>query len=263
MSRIGAVVKRLYGDEVKPAYNNTGADMGVKPGRRQKKLTKFREALGQRKTLIWTVRIIIILFVLFIAAESIFQFNRFASWQTKVAARKADVEREYQRRENLIPNLVYAVSKYAAYEQGVFKYVSDARETLKMIRSSEASRAQASSLLEKTLSRLVALAEEYPDLKATQSIQDLIKEASNTEDRIADAKKEYNKECEVYNQYLSVFPGNIFAFIYRFKPLPYIGLEEELKVPVIDLAIMETKVALEEDLVVSPNDVNEAEGVSE
>jgi hypothetical protein len=88
----------------------------------------------------------------------------------------------------------------------------------------------------------------------------LIKEASNTEDRIADAKKEYNKECEVYNQYLSVFPGNVFAFIYRFKPLPYIGLEEELKVPVIDLVITETEAVLEEGLVVSPNDLNEAEG---
>jgi LemA protein len=178
MSRIGTVVKKLYGDQVKPAYNNSGADMDVKPSRRQKKLTKFKKALGNRRTAIWAIRIAVILVVLFIAAESVFQFNRFASWQTKVAARQADVEREYQRRENLIPNLVFAVSKYAAYEQGVFKYVSDAREALKMIRSSEASGIQASSLLEKTLSRLVALAEEYPDLKATQSIQDLIKEGT-------------------------------------------------------------------------------------
>jgi LemA protein len=257
------MVKRLYGDQVKPAYNNSGADMDVKPGRRQKKLTKFRKALGNRQTLIWTIRVIVILFALFIAAESIFQFNRFASWQTKVAARQADVEREYQRRENLIPNLVFAVSKYAAYEQGVFKYVSDAREALKMIRSSQTPGIQASSLLEKTLSRLVALAEEYPDLKATQSIQDLIKEASNTEDRIADAKKEYNKECEVYNQYLSVFPGNVFAFVYRFKTLPYIGLEEDLKVPVIDLKMREPEAFTEEELMVSPNNSDKAEGAKE
>ncbi|MHC4655788.1 MAG: LemA family protein, partial [Planctomycetota bacterium] len=122
---------------------------------------------------------------------------------------------------------------------------------------------QASSLLEKTLSRLVALAEEYPDLKATQSIQDLIKEASNTEDRIADAKKEYNKECEVYNQYLSVFPGNVFAFVYRFKTLPYIGLEEDLKVPVIDLKMREPEAFTEEELMVSPNNSDKAEGAKE
>jgi LemA protein len=150
-------------------------------------------------------------------------------------ARRADVNRELQRRENLIPNIVATVSKYAAYEQGVFKHVSDVRTELKKIKSSNASSAQINSVLEKALSGLVALAEEYPDLKATNSIQDLIKEAANTEDRIADAKKEYNKDCVVYNQYLSVFPGNIFAFVYRYKTLPYIGLEEDVNVPVIDL----------------------------
>ncbi|MHC4396153.1 MAG: LemA family protein [Planctomycetota bacterium] len=212
--------------------------------------------------MIWIVKIVVVLVILFIAAESIFQFNRFAAWQTKVMARQADVEREYQRRQNLIPNLVYAVSRYAAYEQGVFKYVSDAREALKTIRSSETSGSQVSGLLEKTLSRLVALAEEYPDLKATQSIQDLIKEAANTEDRIADAKKEYNKDCEVFNQYLSVFPGNVFAFIYRYKPLPYIGLED-VDVPVIDLDMTEAETIIEKNMEVSTKDLSKAEGAKE
>jgi LemA protein len=248
MSRIGAVVKRLYGDQVKPAYNNSGADMDVKPSRRENRLTKIRKALGNRRTVVWITKIVVVLFALFVAGESVFQFNRLVSWHTKVMARWADVEREYQRRENLIPNLVYAVSKYASYEQGVFKYVSDAREALKTIRSSETSGTQVSSLLEKTLSRLVALAEEYPDLKATQSIQDLIAEAANTENRIADAKKEYNHECEIYNQYQSVFPGNVFAFIYRFKPLPYIGLEEQVDVPVIDLDVTQGRAAIKGDV---------------
>jgi LemA protein len=191
----------------------------------------------------WIIRIVIVLVVLFIVAESIFQFNRFASWETKVTARRADLDREYQRRQNLIPNLVFAVSKYASYEQSVFKDVSEARSELMKIPNSEISQSQISSVLEKALSRLVALAEEYPDLKATQSVQDLIGEASNTEDRIAEAKKEYNKECEIYNQYLSIFPGNIFAFIYRYKPLPYMGLED-VNVPVIDLDMTESETEL-------------------
>jgi LemA protein len=107
------------------------------------------------------------------------------------------------------------------------------------------------------------LAEEYPDLKATLSIQDLIKEASNTEDRIAEAKKEYNKECEVYNQYLSVFPGNVFAFVYRFKPLPYIGMEEDLKVPLIDLKMREPEAVTQEELTALPNNSDKAEGAKE
>ncbi len=248
MSRIGAVVKRLYGDQVKPASNNSGADMDVKSSRRENKLTKFRKALGNRRTVVWTIKIVVVLVALFVAAESVFQFNRLTSWHVVVTARRADLDRELQRRENLIPNLVFAVSKYAAYEQGVFKYVSDAREALKTIRSSETSRTQANSMLEKTLSRLVALAEQYPDLKATQSIQDLIAEVSNTENRIADAKEKYNKACEIYSQYRTIFPGNVFALIYRFKPLPFIGVEEDLKVPVIDLDITQGGAAIEGDV---------------
>ena len=237
MSRIGAIVKKLYGEEVKPVTNNIGAAMNAKTNRKNRKKRRFenfKSALGSRRTVAWIIRIVIVLVVLFIAAESIFQFNRFASWQTKVTARRADLDREYQRRENLIPNLVFAVSRYASYEQSVFKDVSEARSELMKIQNSEISQNQISSVLEKALSRLVALAEEYPDLKATQSVQDLIGEASNTEDRIAEAKKEYNKECEIYNQYLSIFPGNVFAFIYRYKFLPYMGLED-VNVPVIDL----------------------------
>ncbi|MHC4114391.1 MAG: LemA family protein [Planctomycetota bacterium] len=237
MKRIGAIVKRLYGEDVKPSanVNKAGVGMNERPSRKENRLTTFKKALGSRRTMVWTIRIVAVLVVLFIVAESIFQYNRFAAWQTKVNARRADVNRELQRRENLIPNIVATVSKYAAYEQGVFKHVSDVRTELKKIKSSKASSAQISSVLEKALSGLIALAEEYPDLKATNSIQDLIREAANTEDRIAEVKKEYNKDCEVYNQYLSVFPGNFFGWVYRYKLAPYIGLEEEVNVPVIDL----------------------------
>lgn len=265
MSRIGAIVKKLYGEEVKPVTNNIGAAMNAKTNRKKRKKRRFenfKNALGSRRTVVWIIRIVIVLVVLFIAAESIFQFNRFASWQTKVTARRADLDREYQRRQNLIPNLVFAVSRYASYEQSVFKNVSEARSELMQIQNSEISQSRISSVLEKALSRLVALAEEYPDLKATQSVQDLISEASNTEDRIAEAKKEYNKECEIYNQYLSIFPGNIFAFIYRYKPLPYMGLED-VNVPVIDLNMAEPKKVVEEVVEVPASNLNKTEGAKE
>ena len=152
-----------------------------------------------------------------------------------VGACWAGVDRELQRRQNLIPNIVFAVGKYAAYEQGVFKHVSDVRTELKKIKDSGALPAQINSVLEKGLSGLVALAEAYPDLKATNSIQDLIKEVAYTEDRIADAKKEYNVACETYNRYLIIIPGRLLSTVYGFKPSPYIGLGEDIEVPVIDL----------------------------
>lgn len=237
MSRIGTIVKRLYGEDVKPSVNvnKAGAGMNDRPNRRKTKMTAFREAISSRKAATWAIRILVIAIVLFIAAESIFQYNLFAAWGTKVEARRADVNFELQRRENLIPNIVATVSKYAAYEQGVFKHVSEVRTELKKIRSSNSSSTQISNMIERAMSSLVALAEAYPDLKATNSIQDLIKEAANTEDRIAEVKKSYNKDCETYNQYLSVFPGNFFGWVYGYDQLPYIGLQEEVKVPIIDL----------------------------
>jgi LemA protein len=262
MSRIGAVVKKMYGEELKPAVNKRTETIDEKPAGKRRKLTAFKKTLSNRRTRVWGIRIVVILSALFVVAEAVFQFNRFAAWQTKVMARKADVEREYQRRQNLIPNLVYAVSKYGAYEQGVFKHVSGVRAELMKIQKSEIPQREINGLLEKALSRLIAWAEEYPDLKATQSVQDLIKEAANTEDRIADAKKEYNKDCEVFNQYLSVFPGNVFAFIYRCKPLPYIGLED-VNVPVIDLDMTEQETVLKESLGLSTKDLSKAEGAKE
>ncbi|MHC4497093.1 MAG: LemA family protein, partial [Planctomycetota bacterium] len=101
----------------------------------------------------------------------------------------------------------------------------------------------------------------YPDLKATQSVQDLIMEASNTEDRVADAKREYNKACEIYNQFISVFPGNVFAFIYRFKFVDYIGLkEEEIDIPVIDLNIARAENVTAETVTESDTEVPTASG---
>jgi hypothetical protein len=86
-------------------------------------------------------------------------------------------------------------------------------------------------------------------------------EASNTEDRVADAKREYNKACEIYNQFISVFPGNVFAFIYRFKFVDYIGLkEEEIDIPVIDLNIARAENVTAETVTESDTEVPTASG---
>jgi LemA protein len=237
MSRIGPIIRKLYREELKDPIRGAGAATTQKRGWKSRKAAAFKRALTSRRTVIWAVRIAVVLVVLVIIAEAVFQFNRLTAWRTITIARRADVDVQLQRRENLIPNLVGAVSRYASYEQGVFKYVSDARETLKAVRGSAASGTVVGGALENALSRLIALAEEYPDLKATQSIQDLIKAATGTEDEIARAKAEYNKACEIYNQYRTTFPGNVFGAIYRFERAAYIGLEEEVEVPVMDLNI--------------------------
>jgi LemA protein len=253
MSRIGAIVTRLYSADIRPSVNVNKAEavMNARPTRKEGKLAAFKKALGGRRTVVWAIRIVVVLVVLFLITACIVQFNRFARWHTMVEARWAGVDRELQRRENLIPNLVSAVGRYAAYEQGVFKYVSEVRSELKKIKSSGGLPDQINSMLEKTLSGLVALAEAYPDLKATNSVEDLIKEAANTEDRIADAKKEYNKACESYNRCLIVIPGKLLSNIYGFKASSYIGLGEDVEVPVMDLDMTGQQEGLEENAAVN------------
>lgn len=228
MSRIGAIIRRVYGRQLGKTEQKEKrkVEWAVR-------MRKLREVVTNRRALTVGVAILTVLFVLFVVAEAIFQYNLLCSWQVVTDARRADVDRELQRRKNLIPNLVLAVENYAVHEQLVFKHVSDARDTMKTLKNMDqlGTAAVAGGDLSKTLSRLIALAEQYPLLKATQSIQDLMKEAAETENRIADAKKEYNRVSEIYNQYRTVFPGNVFAFIYRFPPVDYLDTEESLDVP--------------------------------
>ncbi|MFC1675473.1 LemA family protein [Planctomycetota bacterium] len=237
MSRIGAIVRRLYGDEVKPAASKV-----VKQGGRlRRKLEDLNDALSRRPTLLWVVRIVVLLLAAFVVIEGIFQYNRLQAWNTTVLARRADVDRELKRRANLIPNVIYLARRYESYEQEMVKYVSDARAVLQKIQKSNEPGNPVNNMLEKALSKLVALAEAYPDLKATQPIQDLMKNWAETENRIADVKKEYNAASEQFNQYMTTFPGNVFALIYRFKLAEYVSTEENLDVPQLNLDVLEQK----------------------
>jgi len=229
MSRIGSIVRLLYGDDVKPsssAYTRFRIRMAY-----------LNDMFHRQPTLVWVVRIVVLVMALVIAIEGVFQFNRLQTWSTKVDARRADVDRELKRRENLIPGVVTLAGRYAKYELDMFQYVSDSRTLLQTLKNAQTTGVDVGGMLEKAVSRLMALAEAYPDLKATQPVQDLIDKLAVTEDRIADSKKEYNAACEQFNQYRTTFPGNVFAFAYRYKFIDYIGLDENADLPKVWLDI--------------------------
>ena len=229
MSRIGAIVNLLYGDDVKRSVPRFV--------RFRTRMAYLNDMFHRQPTLVWVVRIVVLVMALIIAAEGVFQFNRLQTWSTKVDARRADVDRELKRRDNLIPGVVALTGRYAKYELDMFQYVSDGRTLLQTLKNAQTTGGDMSGLLEKAVSKLVAVAEAYPDLKATQPVQDLIDKLAVTEDRIADAKKEYNAACEQFNQYRTTFPGNVFAFAYRYKFIDYIGLDEEVDLPQVWLDI--------------------------
>lgn len=233
MSMIGAVVRALYANEI-----NTDRTQPKKRGRSgirgiKKSLRKFIES---HSSFVWACRIIAAAAVSVFAWSFIHCYNDYARYNTRAGAYFAQVGVELKRRNNLIPNLIMAADKYAVHEGEIFKHVCDARELLINAKSAK-DKIQAAGELDSALSRLLAIFEQYPNLKATQSMQDLIKELSNTEDRIAAEKTKYNEVARSFNQIRHTFPTNILGLLYGFnKNLPYIGSGDDiLETPKVQL----------------------------
>lgn len=231
MSLIRAVIKRTYLGKLYPIRALSKRQLnGIK------KLTgSIKEYFAKHQILAWLLRTLLTVAVAAIVWTLIHWYNEYARVLTRAEAYFAQVGVELKRRNNLIPNLVVAARKYAFHEEEVFKHVSDAREMF--IRAKDVKeKMQAAAKLDAALSKLLAVVEQYPDLKATESIQDLIKELSNTENRIAEQKGKYNEVARIYNQLLTTFPTNILGRVYGFgQRIPYIGAEKDLlKTPEVD-----------------------------
>lgn len=228
MALIKAVIKKLYLEE----SNQTLPKKSVNS---IKDVTSnMKKYLNKHQFLAWSIRIFLTATVAALLWALIHCYNDYAKLLTRAQAYSAQIGVELKRRNNLIPSLVIMVKQYAVHEEEIFKHISDAREMFVRAKGGK-QKMQAAFGLDAALSKLLAIVEQYPDLKATRSIQDLIKELSGTEDRIAKQKERYNEIARHYNQLLSTFPTNILGMIYGFgQKMPYVGIEEEvLKMPEI------------------------------
>lgn len=138
----------------------------------------------------------------------------------------SNVETQYQRRADLIPNLVNTVKGYAAHESETLGAVTEARAKATSINLSAsdltpeklAAFQQAQADVRSALGRLIAVAENYPDLKANQNFLELQAQLEGTENRIAVARKEYNERVNTYNVAIRRFPSNLVAGLFGFGP---------------------------------------------
>jgi len=210
---MGTVVKKMYADKLNPRVS-----YGTQFRAKIRAIVKdMEDYLYEHQFVSWLLKVTAAAFVLFILGALLYAYNVFSKLHTSVLVSYAQIGVEIKRRDNLIPNLIIATKKYSVYEQETFKYISETKELLVQTKSMKEN-AKYSSQLDSALSRLLAIAEQYPDLKATQSMQDLIKELSNTENRIAEQKMEYNRAIYRYNSLLTEFPTNLLGKLYGFWP---------------------------------------------
>lgn len=181
---------------------------------------------------LWILIIIIVAVVaLFLWVKN--TYNGLVAQNEGVSGQWANVENQYQRRADLIPNLVNTVKGYAAHEETTLTEVVEARAkaTQTQINFNElneqtlAQYTQAQGELSSALSRLMAISEAYPDLKANQNFRDLQTQLEGTENRIATERRRFNEMVKSYNVYVQQFPRNLIAGMFGFTPKSFFAAE--------------------------------------
>jgi LemA protein len=175
-------------------------------------------------------------------------YNTMQTQDEQIKSAWSEVLNQYQRRADLIPNLVSTVKGYAAQESSVLLGVTEARAKVGSIQATpelvndpaafakfQAAQAELSS----ALSRLLVVTENYPQLKSDQNFRDLQAQLEGTENRITVARNRYIQAVQNYNVTVKTFPGNLTAMIFGYKPKPNFGVENEAaisKPPAVDFS---------------------------
>ncbi|GAA0877569.1 LemA family protein [Algoriphagus jejuensis] len=168
---------------------------------------------------------IIVVLGIFLYTKAVGSYNQFVQTEEQVNGQWAEVETQYQRRADLIPNLVNTVKGYAEFEQETLTGVVEARAKATSMTIDPTNLTpeklqqfqQAQDQLSGALSRLLVTVEKYPDLKANQNFLELQAQLEGTENRIAVARRNFNESVVAFNSNIRTFPNNIFAGWYGFE----------------------------------------------
>ena len=180
----------------------------------------------------------LILLLVFAAIWAIWRYNNLVSLKYQVANAWKQIDVQLKRRHDLIPNLIAAVKGEMQFEQDTLEKVIAARNSAVSARG-VAETAEKENALTQTLSRLFALAENYPNLKANESVRTLMEELTSTENKIGFARQFYNDVATRFNTAQHVFPDSFIAQAFKFQPVELFEITDatEREVPKVDLNI--------------------------
>lgn len=179
----------------------------------------------KKSTIILIIVLVVIAMPILTAISS---YNGLVSGRESVNSASSQIDNQLQRRNDLIPNLVNTVKGYASHEKEIFENIANARASL-MGATSMKDKSAADAQLTAGLGRLLAIAENYPTLKADGSFIRLQDELVGTENRIAVARKDYNDSARLYNTKIAKFPTVIFANMFGFQKFEYFEAAEGAK----------------------------------
>ncbi|MEK6646008.1 MAG: LemA family protein [Candidatus Firestonebacteria bacterium] len=178
---------------------------------------------------LWIILGVVLVFLLMLVGTYVSNYNRLVRTSESINSSWAQVENQLQRRFDLIPNLINTVKGYVKHEKGIFEYVADARAKLAGAKTI-ADKVKSANDLETGLSRLLAIAENYPQLKANENFIRLQDELAGTENRIAVERMRFNEIVRDYNILIRRFPSNIIASMSGFEKKDiYFKAEETAK----------------------------------
>ena len=184
---------------------------------------------------------VLLILVLGIGGCSVSRYNGLVAGQEQIDSKFSEIDNQYKRRNDLIPQLVETIKGSKDFEEGVLVQVTEARASVGKLQAPSDPEAQAAYLqaqqnLGGALGRLMLVAEAYPDLKTTAGFRDMQSQIEGTENRIAVARRDYIDSIQSYNTSLRKFPGNVIGGLFGMEKVPQLeaASEAEREVPKID-----------------------------
>ena len=168
----------------------------------------------------WMILAIVVILVIAIIS----MYNDLVSRRVKVDNAWSQIDVQLQRRFDLIPNFVETVKGYAAHESETFEKITELRTSWANAQT-VTEKAELDNQLSGALKTIMAVSENYPDLKANQNFSELSEELRNTENKISFSRQFYNDNVTMYNEKLQLFPSNIIANMFNFKPRELFAVE--------------------------------------
>jgi LemA protein len=171
--------------------------------------------------ILWLIIALIVLIILIFISY----FNRFAILVNRIENSASQIDVQLKKRADLVPNLIETVKGYAKHEKGIMTSVTNARKALLGAKSLN-EKVKAGNKLQDALKSIIAIGENYPQLRASENFKNLQEELSAIENKIAYARQFFNDSILTYDNLRSTFPGVLFANMFGKKELPYLKIEE-------------------------------------